>query len=202
MFKIDSTGATPSGEFQPADPVSGAAATRVSYEWFNAVQRELINVITAGGLTPSKANDAQLLAAIQELIDTGVAAGGGGGGGVEPLYEVQARQIEGATTTPTVYVRQTKIGKFVNITVSGLSDVVKDSNSGPIQVEISAPFIPEDLVAAILPAKALGVYGGQYFQVTSTGKLQMYNTSGGNWFAAGATGIGWTGNLSISFSLY
>ncbi len=59
------------------DPGLGVPATIPPAYWFNMVQKEILKVITDAGLTPSKADDTQLSAAISALI----AAGGGGGGG-------------------------------------------------------------------------------------------------------------------------
>lgn len=83
MFKIDSPFATPDNEFQGPDAISGDPGTRVSYEWLNAVQRELIGVLEEAGVTPSKADDGQLTEAINALIAAG---GGGGGGGGSPHW--------------------------------------------------------------------------------------------------------------------
>lgn len=78
MFRIDGPGAVgelPSvregvnspGYFSGGDPATGRAATRVTYEWLNAVQEELGNVIRAAGIELDKHDSSQLLAALAVL---------------------------------------------------------------------------------------------------------------------------------------
>lgn len=68
MHKIDGTGATQDNEFTEGNPISGVPATEVTDDWLNSVQRELLAVLAAASIAPSKFDDAQLLAAIQLLI--------------------------------------------------------------------------------------------------------------------------------------
>lgn len=68
MHLIDHPTASPGGLFTEGDPASGTPATVVTGDWLNAVQLELANAIQGAGLTLDKANNAQLLAAIQALI--------------------------------------------------------------------------------------------------------------------------------------
>lgn len=78
MFAVDNSTAvavmpTPSpegtpGYFSDGDPGTGEAATIVTSDWLNGVQGELLAVIEAGGLTPDKSDNTQLLAAIMALM--------------------------------------------------------------------------------------------------------------------------------------
>jgi hypothetical protein len=81
MFKIDSSNSTNDNEFQDGIPSIGQQGTTVSAEWLNAVQRELIAVLEAAGVTPNKANNAQVLQSIRALssVPTGTIAEYGGG---------------------------------------------------------------------------------------------------------------------------
>lgn len=72
MHRIDGEGATIDNKFTEGNPSTGAIATEVTSDWANAVQEELVTVIAAAGMVLAKANNGQLLAAIQSLI-----AGGG-----------------------------------------------------------------------------------------------------------------------------
>lgn len=56
------------GYFTNGNPASGVAATIVDADWLNMVQQELINVVVAAGLTPSKTTYNQILAAIRALM--------------------------------------------------------------------------------------------------------------------------------------
>ena len=67
MYRIDSRGATGDGRFTEGNPTTGTPATVVDASWMNAVQDELVNVVQAAGLTLAKADNDQLLEAINVL---------------------------------------------------------------------------------------------------------------------------------------
>ena len=72
MHKIDSAGATNTGEFKETP----APATRVSADWLNAIQAELVRVVTdpqGGAVALNKGDTTQLLTAILAMIGRGVA---------------------------------------------------------------------------------------------------------------------------------
>ena len=66
MYPIDGP-AHDNNTFTEGDPVGNIPATRVTAQWLNTIQAEILNVLDAANITPSKANQAQLLAAIQAL---------------------------------------------------------------------------------------------------------------------------------------
>jgi hypothetical protein len=79
MFRIDSFGTkatleTPQavggvvGYFTEGDPQTSTPATVVSSDWLNMVQEEIMNVVLAAGLTPSKTTRTQL----RDSISAGV----------------------------------------------------------------------------------------------------------------------------------
>ncbi|MDL2266755.1 hypothetical protein LJC46_02050 [Desulfovibrio sp. OttesenSCG-928-G15] len=68
MHLIDGPGATEQGRFTEGDPVIPIPATEVTADWLNAVQDELQAVLTAAGISPDKADNAQLVQAIKALI--------------------------------------------------------------------------------------------------------------------------------------
>ena len=77
MYQIDNSTAaatqpasTPAGSagfFTDGNPAAGTAATIVPAEWLNAVMLELVNVVTAAGLAPSKTSFNQVLSAIKSV---------------------------------------------------------------------------------------------------------------------------------------
>ncbi len=71
MHKIDGAGHL-DGQFVSEDAASGRAPTLVTPEWLNAVQGELLSVIEAAGMTPSKLDSTQLLSGIKTLIEARV----------------------------------------------------------------------------------------------------------------------------------
>jgi hypothetical protein len=56
------------GFFTGGNPAAGTPATVVDPDWLNMIQQELINVVEAGGLTPSKTTYNQVLTALQTLF--------------------------------------------------------------------------------------------------------------------------------------
>jgi hypothetical protein len=67
VYKIDSAGATGANEFTNGNPGTGVAATVVDATWMNMVQRELVALVEAVGLTPTKGDDDQVLEALRDL---------------------------------------------------------------------------------------------------------------------------------------
>ena len=68
MHRIDTSTATPDHKFTEGDPTIPMAATTVSAPWLNAVQEELVAVITGAGLELKKSDNGQLWKAISQLI--------------------------------------------------------------------------------------------------------------------------------------
>lgn len=67
VHKIDGAGATGANEFTEGNPGAGTPATVVTDDWMNMVQRELVALVAAAGLTPTKGDDDQLLEAFTVL---------------------------------------------------------------------------------------------------------------------------------------
>ncbi|TPG62740.1 hypothetical protein EAH77_09695 [Ewingella americana] len=70
MQKIGSITSTAdaNGEWTNGNVAAGTLPTILDAAWFNTVQRELADVVTAGGLSLDSSNDAQVLAALKLLI--------------------------------------------------------------------------------------------------------------------------------------
>lgn len=155
MHRIDSAGAvlarpapkaagTP-GYWTAGDPAAGQQATVIDPDWLNAVQEELLSVLQAAGIAPSKTNQAQLLAALAGLYGKGrlagyrvykesgiyipspgtkmllvdvQAGGGGGGGGVATgagVVSLGAPGTDGASARSILDVSE--VGESVYVTV-------------------------------------------------------------------------------------
>lgn len=69
MQKIsDSTSSADSaGEFTEGSPAGGVPATQIKARWLNAVQRELLNLITGSGLAKDSADDGQVYKAVLRI---------------------------------------------------------------------------------------------------------------------------------------
>lgn len=65
MHRIDGPGATVDNKFTDGDPVGGVPATLVTDDWLNDVQENLMAVIVAAGVTPTKGRAEDLLDAVK-----------------------------------------------------------------------------------------------------------------------------------------
>ena len=74
MQRIGDSTSTANGakEFTKGQPGSGVDATVITAEWLNAIQRELVNLVTGCGLTVTPGDDSQVLKAIQAIQLTAV----------------------------------------------------------------------------------------------------------------------------------
>lgn len=86
---------------------AGVPPTVPGGDWFNAITNEVLNVLAAAGIDPSKTNDDQLLQAIQWLSSSAesllrqqlAAPGGSGLVGGQPVFVTAEKYAGGATTT-------------------------------------------------------------------------------------------------------
>ena len=67
MHKINTDTATSGGEFTDGDEGQAIPPTDLNAAWFNSVQRELIAILTAFGVSPDPNNDAQLWTVLQKM---------------------------------------------------------------------------------------------------------------------------------------
>lgn len=69
MHKIDTPNADENNEFVNKDPTANppVEGTDLNAEWFNSVQRELIAILTAFGVTPDANNDAQIVDVLKRI---------------------------------------------------------------------------------------------------------------------------------------
>lgn len=68
MHRIDGPGATEDGRFTDGNPAAGIPPTIVTDDWANAVQEEIVGVITGAGIALDKQQNNQLALAIGRLI--------------------------------------------------------------------------------------------------------------------------------------
>lgn len=60
---------TSEGEWRNGDPASNVRATPMRADYFNMLQRELLNVLADAGITADIEDEAQLAAAINAIAD-------------------------------------------------------------------------------------------------------------------------------------
>lgn len=115
MFKVDDVTAattlpTPAapgtqGFFTDGSPGTGVPATILRADFMNMVMMELINVVTAAGLTPSKTAYDQLLTAINSLAATPAATET-----VAGKAKIATQALTNAVTDDATFVTPKKIG--------------------------------------------------------------------------------------------
>ena len=158
MHRIDTSTATPDNKFTEGDPAVPVAATTVSAAWLNAVQEELVAVITGAGLEPKKSDNGQLRQAISQLITNAkpglatkakpglVQVGGGLNITPEGLLSVLAASVTQAG------IVQLASGLSDSTTIAPTCKAVKDA----IESKLSAVNVP---VGGILAFS--GTFGGE-----------------------------------------
>lgn len=67
MHRTDAPGATVDNKFTDGDPVGGVASTIVDAAWLNDVQENIIAVLIAAGVAPTKGRAADLLDSIRKV---------------------------------------------------------------------------------------------------------------------------------------
>lgn len=144
-------GGTP-GYFSAPNPQGGVPATVPGYEWFNNVQEELCNLITAAGLTLDVANQAQLVQAIIKIGLQGsyfnIAAAAGTADAITATYPVAIAALTNgmtlfvratsanATTAPTFTPNSGTIGAKPIVKGNGLALVAGDIAGGGHWIEL------------------------------------------------------------------
>lgn len=68
MHKIDTMFATAQNAWQNGNPTTGMPATGGDADFFNDLQDELCNIVTEGGLTPSKSDHSQIVKALKRIF--------------------------------------------------------------------------------------------------------------------------------------
>lgn len=67
MHRTDAPGATVDNKFTDGDPVSGIQSTIVDAAWLNDVQENIMAVLVAAGITPTKGRAADLLDSLKKV---------------------------------------------------------------------------------------------------------------------------------------
>jgi hypothetical protein len=188
MFQVDQPTAVTSlptpaaagtpGYFTNGNPASGIPATVLEADFTNMVMMELLNVVTASGLTPSKTTYTQVRDSIKSLIL--------GGAGVSPVVgSVRSLSMNVATASATATLTADQIvvasalngstyilpsfSKTINLATVGVNSGVggMDTGTAPVSgfVALYAIYNPTTQASALLAANATSaiapnVYGG------------------------------------------
>lgn len=136
MHKTDAANNV-SGEFSDGTPPL-TPGTSLGAKWHNTVQRELVNVVEAAGITLDTGNDGQVLEALEALGD---AQGGGGPGRLTltTAVPVTTGDVTGATTvyyTPynRAWIKLYNGTRWQSFALVELSQTTADTTKSPTAV--------------------------------------------------------------------
>lgn len=167
--------ATP-GFFTDGNPSEGEAATILRSDFMNMLMMELLNIVDAGGETPSKTSYNQVLTAIQALIGqpqtnkvSGVV------GQARNLFITAAANSATSTLTADELIVESALGGLryclSNLNLTGNLSTQMDTGSAPVSGYVAKYVIfnpaaalsgtnPRVLYSNATLAKAASVYGG------------------------------------------
>ncbi|MCE1117463.1 gp53-like domain-containing protein [Pseudomonas sp. NMI795_08] len=165
MHRIDGSGATVDNKFTEGDPVGGIQATVVTDSWLNAVQEELLAVLTAAGIAPLKSSQNQVLAALRKLAQNS-----------DGSYTVD-------TGTANTYLAAYAPAVTALVDGAVLKFKAKTGNTG------ASTFSPNGVAAKpIVGGDHAALQGGE---IVANGEVWLqYNSSigGGSWVVVGSSG--------------
>ena len=182
MHRIDSSTATPDNRFTEGDPTIPVPATTVRAAWLNSVQEELIAVLAAAGIAPDKANNAQVVDAINALIID-----------MTPIASVG---VNGLVNPDGVTINIDATGKISAITQSmdpvGGIRFFEDEMPRPGYVECNAGVVTDFSTRYPQMAAYLETPWGQARLVSSFAEYEALHTAIWHTNADGTT-VGWQG---------
>ncbi|HEX7906870.1 MAG TPA: hypothetical protein VF534_02090 [Paraburkholderia sp.] len=192
MYQIDSSGAASSmptpgaaatpGFFTGGNPSTGTPATILDADWFNAVMMELVNIVTAAGLPPTKGTNNQVLTAVQDLFAAiggnsaktfNVAASSG------PNNAVNQSQVFGIGQTDTDMTSSRAFNTNYTNTTGKPIRVRVNASSGSSLAAIGLFIVGAEGSVCIAPAsgEAMGisevVLAGEIYNLISTGTVTL-----------------------------
>ena len=186
------------GFFTAGNPAAGQAATILDADWLNMIQQELINVVVAAGLTPSKTTYTQVRDAVAQMYGPGRFLGvqtfTSSGTYTPGTYTVGGRSVT-ATKARVRGIGGGGAGGSVTFTTSTQAAIAGGGNSGAYG-EI---LITSGLTSQAVTIGAGGAPGAQGNNPGGTGG----NTSFGSLLVAagGIGGYGGAGNTP-PFAVY
>ena len=192
MFRIDNTSSvtTPPpvppagapGFFTNGNPTSGLQATIVDDWWANMVQEEILAVVNAAAITPSKTNNAQLLAALNHLyLPVGALSGylplAGGTMTGFPLLLARdpVQPMEAA-------IRQFVLAQIGGITPTGFlpltgGTLANPGNNNLLSIEVSAAH--DNFITFTIDATRSWLIGVEGQSAPYNGHFWLYDSSAG-----------------------
>ncbi|ARL91031.1 hypothetical protein [Burkholderia pseudomallei] len=198
MYQIDnasaatsqpaSTAAGTAGFFTDGNPATATPATIVPAEWLNSVMMELINVVNAGGVTPTKNQFNNVLTALKNSFSPVVGSARNlvmGVGTASATATLTADEIIVETALGGQTYRLANFNKTINLATTGAGGM--DTGSAPTSgyVALYAIYNPTTATAALLAKNATSavqpnVYGGANMPAgyTASALVSVWPTNG------------------------
>jgi len=134
MHRIDGAGATVDNKFTDGDPVGGVQATVVTAAWLNDFQENIMAVLAAAGVSPTKGRAADLLDAIRTYSGGGIV-----GGARNAKMSIAAASATATFTADELIVetalagktyRLSNVNKTINLATTGVGGM--DVGTAPV----------------------------------------------------------------------
>ncbi|WP_232341275.1 hypothetical protein [Burkholderia pseudomallei] len=205
MYQIDnasaatsqpaSTAAGTAGFFTDGNPATATPATIVPAEWLNSVMMELINVVNAGGVTPTKNQFNNVLTALKNSFSPVVGSARNlvmGVGTASATATLTADEIIVETALGGQTYRLANFNKTINLATTGAGGM--DTGSAPTSgyVALYAIYNPTTGASALLAKNATSavqpnVYGGANMPAgyTASALVSVWPTNGSGQFVVG-----------------
>jgi len=195
MHRIDGPGATVDNKFTDGDPVGGIQATLVTDDWLNDVQENIMAVLVAAAVSPTKGRSADLVDAIRSISPGAV------GSVRNAKMSLVAASASATFTSDQVVVasslggatyRLSSFSKIINLATIGAGGM--DTGSAPLSgfVGLYAIYNPSNGASALLAVNATSallpnVYGGASMPAgyTASALISVWGTNGSGQFVIG-----------------
>lgn len=145
MHRIDGPGATVDNKFTEGDPVGGVQATVVTDDWLNDVQEEVMSVLSAGGVTPVKGTQDQLLQSLYKLLQVQKATAFSAAGTATVLTLTPSPAISAYATNQRWTVKfpvNSGLNPTLNVSAKGAKSLKQYDSTG---AKVAAAFVADQV---------------------------------------------------------
>ena len=145
MYRIDGPGATVDNKFTEGDPVGGVQATVVTDDWLNDVQEEVMSVLSAGGVTPVKGTQDQLLQSLYKLLQVQKATAFSAAGTATVLTLTPSPAISAYATNQRWAVKfpvNSGLNPTLNVSAKGAKSLKQYDSTG---AKVAAAFVADQI---------------------------------------------------------
>src|SRR3989344_8360789 len=195
MHRMDGPGATVDNRFTDGDPVGGVQATIVTDDWANGIQEELMSILAAGGVSPVKGTQNQVLKAIRSISPAVVGTARNVNAYVPTLAASTFFSFDEAILTDPSSGQSYRLrvfSKLINLAITGAGGM--DSGAAPANgfVAVYAIYNPTSGASALLaanagPSRVAETYNGANMPAgySASALLSVWPTNGAGQFVIG-----------------